>query len=185
MQLSGLVRPAVAVLCLALALAGCASDDGATVRNLGSDGSPSASGDPSGTGSASGTGGECVPVNPGLETESETTVDVEALDYAFNPAEMEVASGIVTFSVDNGGSELHELAFLPGGGEVPFTDGTPDEEALGAAGAFELEAFAPGTTCNATYDLEPGTYTIFCIVETSEGVTHYELGMRATLTVTG
>ena len=139
MQLSGLVRPAVAVLCLALALAGCASDDGATVRNLGSDGSPSSSGD---------------------------------------------ASGIVTFSVDNDGSELHELAFLPGGGEVPFTDATPNEAALEAAGAFELEAFGPGMTCNATYDLEPGTYTIFCIVETSEGVTHYELGMRATLTVT-
>lgn len=152
---------------------------------MGSDGSPSSSGDASGPGSASGTAGECVPVNPELEAESGTTVDVEALDYAFDPAEIEVASGIVTFSVDNDGSELHELAFLPGGGEVPFTDATPNEAAREAAGAFELEAFAPGMTCNATYDLKPGTYTIFCIVETSEGVTHYELGMRATLTVTG
>ena len=38
--------------------------------------------------------------------------------------------------------EAHELAFLPDGGEVPFTeDGAPDEAALEAAGAFELEAF--------------------------------------------
>jgi plastocyanin len=56
---------------------------------------------------------------------------------------------------------------------------------LAAAGAFELEAFGPGQNCNATYELEPGDYTIFCIVETEDGDTHYELGMRGTLTVTG
>jgi len=67
---------------------------------------------------------------------------------------------------------------------VPFTeDGAPDEAALEAAGAFELEAFAGGQTCNATYDLQPGTYTLFCIVETADGVTHWEEGMGATLVV--
>ena len=92
-------------------------------------------------------------------------------------------AGVTTFSVDNVGNEPHELAFLPGGGEVPFRDGSPDEEALEAAGAFELEAFGPGQTCDATYDLEPGTYTLFCIVETADGETHYDLGMRGTLVV--
>jgi plastocyanin len=90
----------------------------------------------------------------------------------------------VTFAAENTGAENHELAFLPGGGDVPLTgDGAPDEDALAAAGAFELEAFGPGQTCNATYDLDPGTYTMFCIVETPEGTTHYEEGMRGTLTV--
>ena len=51
------------------------------------------------------------------------------------------------------------------------------------AGAFELEAFSSGQTCNATYDLEPGEYTLFCIIETADGETHYELGMQGTLTV--
>ncbi len=36
----------------------------------------------------------------------------------------------VTFVTENVGSENHELAFLPGGGEVPFKDaGEPDEDA--------------------------------------------------------
>ena len=43
------------------------------------------------------------------------------------------------------------MAFLPGGGDVPFTeDGAPDEDALAEAGAFELEGFGPDQTCNAT-----------------------------------
>ena len=46
-----------------------------------------------------------------------------------------------------------------------------------------MEAFGPDQTCNATYELEPGTYTVFCIVETEDGTTHYELGMRGTVLV--
>ena len=91
----------------------------------------------------------------------------------------------MTFAASNDGDEAHELAFLPGGGEVPFTDGAPDEAALEEAGAFELEGFAPGTDCNATYELEAGEYTIFCIIEAADGETHYEKGMEGTLTVTG
>ena len=73
---------------------------------------------------------------------------------------------------------------LPGGGEVPFTDeGEPDEDALAEAGAFELEGFAPNETRNATYDLEPGTYTLFCIVEDPEGDPHSTNGMVGELTV--
>ena len=89
------------------------------------------------------------------------------------PAAVEVAAGVVTFAASNAGTENHELAFLPGGGDVPLTeDGAPDEDALADAGAFELEAFGPGQTCNATYELEAGTYTLFCIVEADDGETH-------------
>lgn len=106
-------------------------------------------------------------------------------DYEFDPSEIEVAAGTVTFEASNEGSENHELAFLPGGGDVPLTDdGAPDEEALGEAGAFELEAFGPDSTCNATYELEAGTYTIFCIVEAADGETHADKGMLGELTVT-
>jgi hypothetical protein len=78
---------------------------------------------------------------------------------------------------------------LPGGGDVPMTaEGAPDEAALEAAGAFELEAFSPGQTCNATWELEAGSYTIFCIVELQDGAddgkTHLTEGMKGTLTVT-
>lgn len=170
---------------IALVIVSCGADDGGGVRDLGGDGSVSASASGSGSASASATAdADCSPVNPDLEAEADTQFAIDALDYAFDPAVSEVESGIVTFSVENIGEEPHELAFLPGGGDVPFTEeGSPDEDALAEAGAFELEAFGPGQTCNATYDLEPGEYTIFCIVETADGTTHYELGMRGTLTV--
>ncbi len=66
---------------------------------------------------------------------------------------------------------------------MPVTDGAPDEDALAEAGAFELEAFGAGQTCNATYELEPGSYTMFCIVETADGETHLTLGMQGELRV--
>ncbi|MCO8126179.1 hypothetical protein NHL50_03050 [Acidimicrobiia bacterium EGI L10123] len=129
-------------------------------------------------------GSECSPVGEDLEAEAEETVAIQLADYAFVPADVTVAPGVVTFAATNVGEEAHELAFLPGGGEVPLTqDGAPDEEALAEAGAFELEAFPAGEDCNATYDLEPGEYTLFCIVEAADGETHYEKGMAGTLTV--
>jgi plastocyanin len=183
------------VAMVAMVLGACSSDDGGDVRDLGSDGSATGSASGSGSGSASGSasrsasgtaGAMCDPVNPDMEDDSDTTVEIELVDYAFAPSEIEVAVGVVTFRVTNSGTEPHELAFLPGGGEVPMTgDGAPDEEALAAAGAFELEAFGPGQTCNATFDLAPGEYTIFCVVETDDGTTHLVRGMEGTLTVTG
>lgn len=175
------------IAAMALMTAACGTDDGAEVRNIGeSSGSASGSVSASGSASASGIGdGECVPVNPELEQQADETVAITALDYGFAPSNVEVSAGVVTFEVINEGNEKHELAFLPGGGEVPFVDGAPDEEALAAAGAFELEAFGPDQTCNATYKLEPGIYTVFCIVETANGATHYELGMHGTVVVEG
>lgn len=82
------------------------------------------------------------------------------------------------------GTEPHELAFLPGGGEVPLTpEGSPDEDELARRGAFELEAFGPGQSCSATYDLAPGSYTVFCIVESPDGQTHLDKRMKAALRV--
>lgn len=177
---------------LALLALACGDDEGASVRELDDGGSASESATGSGSASGSGSGSasataaadaECTPVNPDLEADADEVVELDAVEYAFEPADIGVDAGVVTFAVTNAGGEAHELAFLPGGGDVPYVDGEPDEAALAEAGAFELEAFGPGQTCNATYELEPGTYTIFCIVETADGVTHDELGMHGTLTV--
>ena len=62
-------------------------------------------------------------------------------------------------------------------------DGAPDEAALEEMGAFELEGFGPGQTCNATYELEAGDYTIFCIIEAADGETHASKGMVGAVTV--
>ncbi len=174
-------------LALALAAGACGDDDGAAVRELGEDGE-SASGTASGTGgSGSGVAAadkECAPVGEDLESEADTVVDVQLADYEFVPDDVEVEAGVVTFAAENIGSEAHELAFIPGGGEVPLTaDGAPDEDALADMGAFELEAFGPGQTCSATYELEADDYTLFCIVENADGETHASLGMTGSLTV--
>jgi plastocyanin len=127
---------------------------------------------------------KCEPVGVELEVQATETVAVSLDEYAFDPTPIEVQAGTVTFEADNVGEEEHELAFLPGGGDIPVTDeGTPDEDALEEAGAFELEAFGPGQTCNATYALDAGTYTLFCIVEASDGETHLSKGMRGQLVV--
>lgn len=179
----------------ALIFSACGSDDGASVRDLGasedaSDGSSSESASASGSASGSASApadepAECAPVNEDLEADATSTVEIEVTDFAFDQARYEVDAGTITFIVTNNGSLNHEVAFLPGGGDVPYTeDGHPDEEALAAAGAFELEAFGSGRTCNATYELEPGTYTMFCIVPIDDELNHYDEGMRATLVVT-
>lgn len=174
--------------------AACSDDDGGEVRGVEGEegsGSGSASGSASGSGSgsesgsASGVEAECSPVGTDLEADATDTVEISLDEYAFDPAAVEVAAGTVTFEASNDGEELHELAFLPGGGDIPLTDeGEPDEDALADAGAFELEAFPAGETCNATYELEPGTYTLFCIVEAPDGETHASKGMLGELTVT-
>jgi plastocyanin len=182
-------------------LAACGDDDGAAVRDCGG-GSASGGSASAGSGSGAGASGsgacdeevtgddasgtaECTPVGEDLAADADSSVDIQLLDYAFAPAEVEVDAGVVTFHAENAGEENHELAFLPGDGEVPFTEpGAPDEDALAEAGAFELEAFPPGTTCDATFELEPGDYTLFCIVTAEDGETHYEKGMAGTLTVT-
>lgn len=179
-----------ALAVLAAASAGCGSDDGGDVRSLGGDASAgSASGSASGSGSGSASApvdeyAECAPANEDLEAEATETVTITTTDYKFADAEVTVPAGTVTFEVVNEGPSKHELAFLPGGGEVPFTNGVPDEDALGEAGAFELEGFSADQTCNATFEFEPGTYTMFCIITAEDGETHYEKGMEGVLTVT-
>jgi plastocyanin len=161
-----------------LGLAACGDDDATTSPTTTSSAEEGVGADKATYGS------ECSPVGEDLQGEAIETVEIQLADYAFVPADGDAASGVVTFAATNVGQEAHELAFLPGGGEVPFTeDGAPDEEALAEADAFELEAFPAGDDCTATYDLEPGEYTLFCIVEAPDGETHYEKGMAGTLTV--
>lgn len=142
---------------------------------------------PTVAGAATDPGGQvraCDPVGVELEDEADETVAVTLDEYAFDPSAIQVEAGTVTFAATNNGEEEHELAFLPDGGNIPLTDeGEPDEDALEAAGAFELEAFGPGQSCNATYDLGAGTYSMFCIVAAPDGETHLTKGMRGQLVV--
>ena len=137
-------RLLVALAVLALATAACGGDDdGEAVRGTGDGATASGSGAASGAASGSASA-ECSPVGTELEDQATETISLTTDEYAFSRNDFEATAGIVTFEVTNQGDEPHELAFLPGGGEVPYTDGAPDEDALAEAGAFELEAFPPG-----------------------------------------
>jgi len=137
-----------------------------------------------GDGDQEAAGRPCVAVGEDLEVAAAAEVAVTLDDYSITPGTIETAAGTVTFETRNVGSQDHELAFLPGGGEVPLlADGAPDEDALAAAGAFELEAYGPGQRCAATFALAPGDYTVFCVVRAPDGQTHLAKGMKGRLTV--
>jgi plastocyanin len=146
---------------------------------------PACGDDAPSAGDAAGSTRPCEPVGEELADAADATVEVGLDEYRFTLAAASVRAGTITFDVTNDGDENHELAFLPGGGDVPLDDtGAPDEAALEQAGAFELEAFGPDQDCQATYELAAGDYTLFCLVEAEDGTTHLSKGMRSRLQVT-
>lgn len=105
---------------------------------------------------------------PGFpKSEADTVLEYKLVDYAFEGPS--TAKGPkVYFEAENEGTQEHELEVLD-----------PDGEPVG-----EIEAFPPGGTSEPlAVELEPGTYTLQCLVETPEGKVHKDLGMVADLTV--
>jgi hypothetical protein len=182
-------RLAAVVLGLALLLAGCGSDDGAGVRNDGSQASGSGTG--SGSGTASGQAAACKPV--GDAAGSDATIGVELREWTVVPARADVPAGKVTFDASNTGAEAHELVVVRADdpAALPLTaDGTVDEEKL-PEGAFvgEIEPFPAKQHCTGTFELAAGRYALFCnILETEADGSrqnHYANGMRARFEVRG
>jgi iron uptake system component EfeO len=89
-------------------------------------------------------------------------INVQAVDFRFDPSAISVAAGKVTFHVKNGGSAEHEF-------EIIKNDQPVDE----------IEGLVPGLEKDLTVDLPAGTYSIECRLPG-----HLEQGMKATLTVT-
>lgn len=119
------------------------------------------------------------------------TVDVSLFEWGVDPSVSSISAGDVTFNATNDGGEAHELVIVKGvaPGDLPVVDGKVDEDGL-PAGAFigEIEEFDAGGTESATFDLEAGTYTLFCNItelEDGEVESHFENGMVTTFEVTG
>jgi uncharacterized cupredoxin-like copper-binding protein len=121
------------------------------------------------------------------------SIDVSLYEWKVEPSPDSVAAGEVTFNATNDGGETHELVIVKGvaPADLPTdADGKVIEDDL-PEGAFigEIEEFEAGTSESATFDLEPGTYTIFCnILETEDDGTtesHFQNGMVSTITVEG
>jgi hypothetical protein len=194
-----IVGLAVAVL----AFAACGGDDGGGVREVGGgsgggsgSGSGSASGSGSGSsGSGSGSGAaaeekpECRPF--GDKSTATSTVNVSLGEWAITLDTNTAPAGKIAFVATDTGEEPHELVILHGGSTNLPTDkdGALDEKKLpGGTLVGEIEPFPVGETCDGTFDMSPGEYTLLCnVVETEANgkhESHLEEGMLTTFTVT-
>lgn len=90
------------------------------------------------------------------------TTTIVATDYAFEPSELSVAAGEVTFAIRNDGAEEHEFEILQGDRVID-----------------EVEGLVPGLERDLTVDLAAGEYQFVCRL-----ADHFERGMYGTLTVT-
>ena len=100
------------------------------------------------------------------QADADEVLDFELLDYRFEgPAEVEGQK--IWFNAANNGTEDHELEVLD-----------PNGDPVG-----EVEAMPPGAEGSAALELEPGTYTLQCILETADGEVHRDLGMEMELEV--
>lgn len=119
-----------------------------------------------GTASVSGSGAGGETDLPFSRSDADTVVPVVLRDYEFAGLPSEVKGPNVIFTATVEGANCHELEVLDAGGD-----------AVG-----EIKAFPAGENKQLGVEVEPGTYTVQCLVE--EGAkTHAELGMKAALTV--
>jgi len=127
-------------------------------------------------------------------------LEVTAADYAFEGLPAEIQGGNVTVHLTNEGETAHEIAFINIGDEANaatffddfgpvIQEGAPwPDYVSNVAGANEA---APGEEFTATYQLDPGTYMVFCALtgtpedpESEESPPHFVQGMEQLVTVT-
>lgn len=88
------------------------------------------------------------------------TVDISETEFKLDPSDPTVKAGSVTFDVSNDGQTTHNLE-IEGSGVEQTTE--------------DIDA---GATGQLTVDLQPGTYEIYCAIDS-----HRDQGMEGTLTV--
>ena len=104
---------------------------------------------------------------PFTKAEADTAVDVVLQDYAFVGIPDEVVGPNVHLTASIKGSNFHELLLDDESGEL----------------VEDLRPFKRPARQSLAVVLEPGTYTVECLVKEGSR-THAELGMRKTFTVT-
>lgn len=165
------IRVAIAAIVTVLAVAGCG-------------------------GSAESVGGasEAAPAEAGSEAPSSAAagdVTVVLGEWIVEPTPTSAGTGGVTFVADNRGAEAHEMvvARADDPADLPTDeDGAVDESQI-PEGDFigEIEEFPGGEQRTGTFDLEPGTYVLFCnvteIEDDGEVESHFAEGMATTFAV--
>jgi uncharacterized cupredoxin-like copper-binding protein len=110
--------------------------------------------------------------------------------FAVEPDPLSVDAGSLEFVAKNQGGDLHELVIVKGDdpallpvdeyGAVIEGD-LPEGDFIG-----EIALVGPGTEESASFDLDAGSYILFCNIVTlvNPPSSHFEAGMVNTLTVT-
>jgi len=113
-------------------------------------------------------------------------LSVELNEFSIVVEPSSVASGEVSFSVENVGGITHEFVVVStdlDASDLPTTDdGSVDEEGEGITPIDEIEDIEPGDSGSLTVDLDPGDYVLFCNVVEGDQV-HYQAGMYTPFTV--
>ncbi len=154
-----------------LVFAGCGDDDDAATPTTASAGSDEAAT----TGSADGDEG------------GGASVSVELGETFVEPDPTSAEAGSVEFVAENVGIDVHELVIVKGDDPAALPvdeDGAVIEEDL-PEGDFigEIPLLGPGTEESASFDLDPGSYILFCNI-VALPFSHFQDGMVNTLTVT-
>jgi uncharacterized cupredoxin-like copper-binding protein len=118
-------------------------------------------------------------------------IDVSLGEWVVTPDPASASSGDITFKATNGGTETHEMVIMRAESAAALptdADGAVDESAMPAADVIgEIEDIEAGASGEVTFDLEPGTYVIFCNIteEEADGTieSHFQNGMHAVFTV--
>ncbi|MEO7367513.1 MAG: hypothetical protein ABIZ36_06120 [Gemmatimonadaceae bacterium] len=128
---------------------------------------------------------------PAATAAAPNVVNITASEYKFE-APAEVPAGMTTFTLTDGGKEIHhaQLIKLDSGktmddmmaGMKATKPGTPPPGWVIAAGG--ANAVAPGNSASLTLNLEPGNYVLACFIPDAKGVPHFMHGMVKTLKVT-
>jgi plastocyanin len=148
MRSSRLVRGLVALTMLTSFVAACGDDD-----------------DDEGTSS-----GETTTTEAAVEAQ---TIDVTAIDYAFQDAPAELEAGVVTVNFKNEGKVEHEFALIESGDAEQADFLARFAPALSEGGPFPDEAqnvaapveIGPGDTASVTFTVNEGKYTLLCTLD--------------------
>lgn len=111
-------------------------------------------------------------------TETDSTTMVMTVDP------QTVEAGTVTFEVTNSGDLLHEFVIFEtdlAADALPTNESGSEvlEDGEGLSLVDEVEDIESGETGSVTVTLEPGNYVLVCNIKG-----HYQMGLRAELTVT-
>lgn len=126
-----------------------------------------------------------------------TSVDVTAIDYAYDTDVDGLEAGQVAFDFSNEGTEFHEMALLRIDDDTTETVEEllqlPEDEAEAKTTFMGISFAAPGQGSTMYADLEPGRYVMLCFIptgstsleeaETADGPPHFTQGMVKEFTV--